>query len=153
MTERTKQEQALVVDDTPANRAFLARLLSQVTNLNVLEAATGQEALDMMYVGKYTFDLAIVDMQLPDMSGLQLAMRLGERYPEIVLIVATMYDDHSWIQKSFEMGCSVYLIKPHGFMELYSWLAVGGVGAIRDMDKLIIDQYGPRPYTAHAGKG
>ncbi len=141
MTDRL----ALIVDDTPANRDFLMRLIKQA-NFTVRGAATGQDALDYMYKDKLAFELFIIDMELPDMNGLQLTLRVREKYPQAMIVVATMHDDHSWIQKSFEMGCDLFLVKPHGFMELYKRLAGTDLSALRAEGQQLIDQYGVRPY-------
>ncbi len=141
MTDRL----SLIVDDTPANRDFLMRLIKQA-NFTVRGAATGQDALDYMYKDKLAFELFIIDMELPDMNGLQLTLRVREKYPQAMIVVATMHDDHSWIQKSFEMGCDLFLVKPHGFMELYKRLAGTDLSALRAEGQQLIDQYGVRPY-------
>jgi DNA-binding response OmpR family regulator len=137
---------AIVIDDTHANRNFLARLLV-TANFDVVEAATGQEALNLMYVDSADIKLAVVDMQLPDVSGLQLTMRLRERFPDAMIVVATMHDDLSWIQNSFEAGADIYLVKPHGFMELFQRLTTHDLDELRAQGQNIIDQYGPRKYV------
>jgi len=137
---------ALVVDDTIANRDFLGRLL-KTANFDVVEAANGQEALDAIYSDRANVELAVVDMELPDMSGLQLITRLRERNENVLIVTATMHDDLSWIQKSFEAGANIYLVKPHGFMELLQRLMSATIEENCTEDRLIIDQYGTRKYT------
>lgn len=135
---------ALVVDDTPANRDFLERLLKQA-RFDVRGAHSGGEALDQLK----TIDslaLALIDIQLPDMSGLQLTERLRQRYPQAYLVVATMHDERSLMQSVYEKGGNCFLVKPHGFMDLFQRLTTISLDDLRGGDFMMIDQYGPRPF-------
>ena len=145
MTDITAPSNAIVVDDTPANQTFLVRLLTQA-GYNVQGASCGQDALDTIYKIDSQIKLAVVDMELPDMSGLQLTMRLRERFPEALIIVATMHDQISWIRSAFDAGANIYLIKPHGFMELFSRLSTSSTEKLCKEGYLVVDQYGPRPF-------
>lgn len=135
---------ALVVDDAPANRDFLERLLGGA-KFQVIGAATGQKALDAV-ADRKDVSLALVDMKLPDMTGLQLIVELRQRFPEACLVIATMLDDRSMIEEAFKQGCHIFLVKPHGFMELFQRLMTSDVTAIRNGPRLVIDQYGPREF-------
>lgn len=141
------KKNALVVDDTPANRDFLVRLITQA-QFNVYGAGNGEEALAATCGGKESIALIMVDMQLPDMSGLQLTKHLRAQYPNALIIMATMFDDYSWIRKSFEVGCDIFLVKPHGFMELFKRLTTCGIEQLREEGTLVIDQYGLRPFVS-----
>jgi CheY-like chemotaxis protein len=136
---------ALVVDDTPANRDFLERLLTQA-RFNVRGAENGNAALKALK-DEDTLSLAVVDMQLPDMNGLQLTIELRERYPAALIVIATMYDERSLMDRAFQKGCNVFLVKPHGFMELFKRLTTTSIEDLRAQRYLVIDQYGPRTYT------
>ena len=134
---------ALVVDDTPANRDFLERLLAQA-NFDVHGASTYAEAVKIVN-GLEALELAVVDIQLPDSNGLQLTAELRKKYPDAYLVVATMYDERSVIERVFRRGGNVYLVKPHGFMELYKRLTTTPLETLRQNDEhIVIDQYGPR---------
>ncbi len=134
---------ALVVDDEPANRDFLERLLRQA-DFKVTGAATGAEALRAARAVPQ-LGLALIDMELPDATGLEIITTLRAENPEALLIMATMHDDRSLMAQAFKVGVDVFLVKPHGFMELYRRLKEvdSNMSALR---RLIIDQYGPRPY-------
>jgi DNA-binding response OmpR family regulator len=135
---------ALVVEDEPANQDFFVRLITQA-GFSVQGATTAAEALD---IAKNQADLrlAAVDLQLPDMPGLDLIRELRDLLPEALLVVLTMWDEPSMITEAFNNGCDVFLVKPHGFMELYQRLK--GLPDTRpDLCRAIIDQYGLRPYT------
>ncbi len=134
---------ALVVDDEPANRDFLVRLLQQ-TKLTVEGAATAKEAQAIAERCE-RLDLIVVDNKLPDMDGVDLLAVLHKKHPEARLVMATMLDERSLMDKAFANGCNVFLVKPHGFMELYRRILRLQSGD-DTLQRLIIDQYGPRPY-------
>ena len=135
---------AFVIDDEPANRDFLVRLLQQA-KLIVRSAATAKDALALSDASEKV-GLIAVDNRLPEMDGIELMRRLHEKHPEARMVMATMLDDRSLMGDAFESGCDVFLVKPHGFMELFKriqQLLAGGEDTLR---ALIIDQHGPRPH-------
>jgi len=134
---------AVVVDDEPANRDFLERLLQQAA-FKVTGASTGAEALRAARAVPQ-LALAMVDMELPDSNGLDIIKILRSENAEALLVMATMHDDRPLMQKAFAVGCDVFLVKPHGFMELFRRLKACDANPTL-LRRLIIDQYGPRPY-------
>lgn len=133
---------ALVVDDVGANREFVMRLLNGA-KFRVISASTGKAARELI-AAQTDLPLAIVDMKLPDMSGLELIIELRKKFPKSYLVVASMYDERLTMDNAFAAGCNVYLVKPHGFMELYKRLSQSELSALYADPRLIIDQYGPR---------
>jgi CheY-like chemotaxis protein len=134
---------ALVVDDEPANRDFVERLL-QTAGYNVVGAATGAEALQAAKT-MTGLTIALVDQELPDSTGLEIITKLRTDHPAALLVMATMHDDRPLIDQAFVAGIDVFLVKPHGFMELYRRLNEAQADTSR-LRRLVIDQYGPRPY-------
>jgi len=132
---------ALVIDDEPANRDFLMRLLEQ-TKMIVLGASSATEALKIATETK-CISLIAVDNKLPDMDGIDLLCQLRTQHPEARMVMATMLDERELMAKAFENGCDVFLVKPHGFMELFRRLMAPNDDTLQ---RLIIDQFGPRPY-------
>ena len=133
---------ALVVDDVGANREFVVRLLNGA-KFKVMSASTGKAAHELIVL-LAELPMAIVDMKLPDMSGLDLVVELRKKFPKAYLVVASMYDERTTIDKAFAAGCNVYLVKPHGFMELYKRLNQSELSVLGVEPPLVIDQYGPR---------
>ncbi|MDX1992055.1 MAG: response regulator [bacterium] len=138
----------LVVDDTFANRDFLERLMVQA-GFDVRGASSGREALGLLE-DVDDLALALIDMQLPDVNGLQLTYTLRQRYPDAYLIVATMHDERTLMESVFLKGGNVFLVKPHGFMELYKRLTTTDLKELRQGGFVVIDQYGPRPFSLDA---
>ncbi len=150
MTEQVKpaaERLALVVDDVGANREFVVRLLNGA-KYRVLSASTGVAALKIV-TSQDELPLAIVDMKLPDMSGLDLITELRKKFASAYLVVASMYDERSTMEKAFAAGCNVYLVKPHGFMDMYQRLMRSELVDLIKEPPTVVDQYGPRIFKYH----
>jgi CheY-like chemotaxis protein len=144
------QKTALIVEDTAANRIFFERLLQQA-GFEVTGVESGHDALQKMNESD-TWSLALIDMEIPDISGLELTLRMRERCPQACIVVATMHDERSLMQSAFDKGCDVFLVKPHGFMDLFKRLTTEGTVRIHENRPLVVDQYGPRVFRAVASQ-
>jgi len=136
MTKRV----AVIVDDEPANRDFLVRLIQQA-GFESHGAGSGEEAKSIA-ASVETPILFIIDSQLPDIEGTELAISFRELYPNAKLIMATMLDDLHVIERAFKNGCDAFLVKPHGFMELFKRIQLN----MDEIENLIFDKYGVRTY-------
>ncbi|MGJ3240303.1 MAG: response regulator [Anaerolineae bacterium] len=144
------KKKALILEDTAANRMFFERLLSQA-GFEIIAAETGKEALTKL---SYEDDiaLAILDMEIPDITGLEMTARLRRKYPTMCIVVATMHDERSLMESAFRRGCDVFLVKPHGFMELFKRLTGEGSAALHANRPIVIDQFGPRAFKVAASQ-
>jgi two-component system LytT family response regulator len=99
---------AVIADDEPRARQFLERLLSEQAEIDVVgEAKGGAETLAL--VAKLSPDVVFLDIQMPDLSGLEVARHL--RGPEApVVVFVTAYDQHA--VEAFEVAALDYLLKP-----------------------------------------
>ncbi len=99
---------AVIADDEPRARQFLERLLGEMEGMVVVGAARdGGEALAL--IAKLRPDVAFLDIQMPDLSGLEVARHLkGEDAPAIVFVTA--YDRHAI--EAFELAALDYVLKP-----------------------------------------
>ena len=134
---------ALIIEDTDANRIFFERFISQV-GFKAISACNGKDALQM--ADTHNIALAVVDMELGDVSGLEMLYRLRLKFPQACLIMATMHDSPTLIESAFTKGADIYLVKPHGFMELFKLVSSNGYYDLHTKDPIIIDQYGARSY-------
>jgi len=100
----------LIVDDHPLFREGLKSILRRDTSYEVVgEAGNGREALRM--AGKLRPDLALVDMSLPDQSGIQLTRELHDMLSETHVMIVSMHSKIDYIVKAFEAGATGYLTK------------------------------------------
>lgn len=106
----------LVVDDDEANRDSLARRL-QRRGVRVELAVDGQAALDAIANAAEPFDLVILDVMMPGMSGLEVLTRVRERHgaAELPIIMATARDTSEDVVEAFRLGASDYVTKPLDF--------------------------------------
>lgn len=80
----------LVVDDNPAVRHYLRALLEQQSSWQVTdEARTGAEALQR--VKKNPPDMVLLDFQMPDLNGLDVARQISELFPQIPILMVTIH--------------------------------------------------------------
>lgn len=99
----------LIVDDHPVYRFGLRALLQSEPGMEVVgEASSGQEAIDRAA----TLQPAIVlmDLNLPDINGIEVTRRILQAQPEIGVLVITMFDDDS-VFSAMRAGARGYLIK------------------------------------------
>src|SRR5688572_23861832 len=99
----------MVVDDEPALRRTLARMLIE-RGMEVVTAPSGADALRL--VERERVHVAIVDLMMPNMSGLDLLERLRQKHSDIEVIMMTAFGDIETAVKSVRAGAYHFLAKP-----------------------------------------
>ena len=99
----------LVVDDEPALRRGLARILT-ASGYIVATAEDGASGLD--YLAEHAPDVALVDITMPRMSGLELLARAKERRPETEIIMMTGHGGLEEAVQAVKLGAYQFLTKP-----------------------------------------
>lgn len=100
----------LIIDDHPLMRKGLALTLSSEPDLDVVaQAESAEEALDAFE--KTNPDLAIVDISLPGMSGLELIKHLLALKPELVVLVVSRHDEALYAERAIRAGARGYVMK------------------------------------------
>ena len=80
----------LIVDDNPSVRHYLRAILEQQTSWRVCgEARTGAEALHMVLESPP--DLVVLDYQMPDLNGVDVARQISELFPKIPILMVTLH--------------------------------------------------------------
>ena len=107
----------LVVDDHAIVCEGLRRVLEPLSGeWRILEAPNAFVALDLMR--QQTIDLAIVDLSMPGMNGLDLVRRIKALYPHMPALVMSMYNEQQYARRAFKAGASGYLTKDSAAGEL-----------------------------------
>jgi signal transduction histidine kinase len=117
--ERAKEgRRILIVDDEPVNIQVLTNLLT-IRNYSVSKAYNGLEALAMIEKGE-EFDLVLLDVMMPKMSGYEVCQRLRERYSlsDLPIVMLTAKNQVQDIVLGFQSGANDYLQKPFDKEEL-----------------------------------
>ncbi|MDY6783004.1 MAG: ATP-binding protein [Cyanobacteriota bacterium] len=111
-THGNGQFHILVVDDEPINLQVLNNHLS-LANYTVTQALNGEQALAAMKSGE-RFDLIILDVMMPRMSGYEVCAKIRKKYPpqDLPIMMLTAKNRTSDIAIGFEAGANDYLSKP-----------------------------------------
>lgn len=113
----------LVVDDEGAIRYSVSKTLQRV-GYNVAEAASGDEALDMLRQGNY--DVVLTDIRMPPgLDGVELVRRIKEMDADTIVILMTGYPSLSTAVEALRLGAHDYLIKPSSSQDIRQSVAKG----------------------------
>jgi DNA-binding NarL/FixJ family response regulator len=101
---------ALIVDDHTITRAGLRRILADASSpMDVGEAATGAEAMEMVEGGRW--DIVMLDISLPDRSGLEVLKAIKKAEPDLPVLVLSMYPVDQYALRVLRAGGAGYLTK------------------------------------------
>jgi len=107
----------LLVDDHEVVRLGLGALLEDVPETLVVgEAGTGKEALEACQ--RLTPDVVLLDIRLPDQSGLDVCRQINQRWPQMKVIILTSFVDDEMIADAVLSGATGYVLKQVGNREL-----------------------------------
>jgi DNA-binding NarL/FixJ family response regulator len=100
----------LIADDHSLVRSGLKRVLNAQADLEVVaEASDGAEAVEKALAEDV--DLAILDVSMPRMTGIQAAGELSKRKPDVRLLMLSMYDSEQFLFEALKAGASCYVLK------------------------------------------
>ncbi len=107
----------LIVDDHTLVRAGIVRLLQGLPDIDVVaEACNAREAMDMAVIHRP--DVILLDISLPDRSGLDLLLPLQEDLPKTRVVIMSMHSDEAHIRIALDRGCAGFVVKEAAPMEL-----------------------------------
>jgi two-component system KDP operon response regulator KdpE len=109
----------LVIDDERQIRRLLRTSLA-VQGFRIAEAATGQDALEM--ISGQPPEIVLLDLSLPDMDGLEVIRRLRASGSKIPIVVLSSRNDERGKVAALELGADDYVSKPFGMAELVARL-------------------------------
>jgi len=113
----------LIADDHPVVRRGLESMLSGNKDIEVIGAAKdGQSTLRMAQ--RLQPDVILLDIRMPDISGLDIAHELRQSLPETKIIVLTTYDHDGYFQSALKAGVHAYLLKDAAHRELVDAIRV-----------------------------
>jgi DNA-binding NarL/FixJ family response regulator len=98
------------VDDHPLLREGIITLINNQPDMQVVgEASTGQKAIEGFR--EHQPDIALMDIRLPDMSGIDVMIAIRKEFPEARIIMLTTSEGDVEIQRALEAGASGYMLK------------------------------------------
>jgi DNA-binding NarL/FixJ family response regulator len=104
----------LVVDDHPIMRIGISAIIQARSDMTVVaQAGTAKEAVELFH--RHTPDITLMDLRLPDVSGVQAIRTIRARDPKARVVVLTTYEGDEDIHQALEAGAKAYIIKgmPH----------------------------------------
>lgn len=107
----------ILADDHALVRTGLKRLLDDVDGLSVIgEADNGGDAVSL--VKELMPHVAILDINMPELNGIQATELLRRDHPELKIIIISMHSDELFPQRMFKAGANAYLTKDSGIQEI-----------------------------------
>ena len=102
----------IIADDHSLVRQGLRRYLEMAGDIDVVgEAANGFEVLKLMENGEGIPDVALLDIRMPEMDGLEAARKIKQLHPKVGVIMLTAYDDRQFVVEAVRSGARGYVLK------------------------------------------
>jgi len=110
LSEKKHRYGILIVDDHPVMRDGLRAVVEQEPDMEVVgEAADGEEAIEQFQ--KLLPDIMLIDLQMPDVDGLQAITTIRSEFPDATIIVLTTFPGDARVVRAFTLGATSYLLK------------------------------------------
>jgi DNA-binding NarL/FixJ family response regulator len=112
-----KPIRVLLADDHKLVRAGFRAMLNALGNVEVVaETGDGREALELLE--KHRPDVALVDITMPSLTGLEVARRVSRDFPNVRIIILSMHTTEDYIARAIRAGVAGYLLKNADPVEL-----------------------------------
>lgn len=101
-----------IAEDQMLFRKGMISLLNTFTNIKVcIEAENGEDLLQQLTKKNESIDVALIDINMPLLNGIESMKRVRELYPKIKTIILTVHEEDKYIHKLIEEGANAYLVK------------------------------------------
>ena len=136
----------VIVDDHALLREGTIQLLKQSADFDIVgEASSGEDGLAVLE--RLQPDVALIDVHLPKMSGLELAREAARSCPGVRVLILSAYDDYAYVTEALEIGVGGYLLKTATAKELADAVRVVADG-ILVLDRRVADRLTRRGRSA-----
>lgn len=106
----SSQIRVLLADDHAVVRAGICQFMEQADDITVIaEAGHGQEAMDL--ITQIQPDVAVLDIQMPKASGIEVTRWVREHHREVGVLILTAYDDDPYVLAVIQAGANGYILK------------------------------------------
>jgi two-component system response regulator NreC len=138
-----EQISLLLVDDHEVVRTGLRMLLENQPNIKIVgEASTGLQAIEL--VDSIHPDVVIMDITLPDISGIEATRRLRQSHPDLPVVALTIHEDEQYFFEMLQAGASAYVPKraaPEDLMNAIHAVINGEVYIYPSLAKLLVADF------------
>ncbi len=135
----------IIADDHPLFRSGIRAELDRIENLNILgEAGDGEAALEMILEQKPA--MAILDVRMPKLTGLDVAEKLFESSCTTKIILLTMHKERKLFLRALELGVKGYLLKEALISEIQQAITAVALGSYYlspELSSILVDQIKP----------
>jgi DNA-binding NarL/FixJ family response regulator len=106
----SSQIRVLLADDHAVVRAGICQFMEQADDITVIaQAGHGQEAMDL--ITQIQPDVAVLDIQMPKASGIEVTRWVREHHREVGVLILTAYDDDPYVLAVIQAGANGYILK------------------------------------------
>jgi DNA-binding NarL/FixJ family response regulator len=139
----------LAVDDHPLVREGIVAVINAQPDMEVVaQASNAQEAIECFR--KHRPDITLMDLRLPDMSGIDAVIALRTNFHEARIIMLTTFDSGAEIQRALAAGARSYILKttpPKEMAEAIRWVHDGRKHIPPEIAERLAEQLGDEPLT------
>ena len=137
----------MIVDDQALVRAGFRMILDAEPDIEIVaEAGDGMEAVEL--AGRYTLDVVLMDIRMPNLDGIEATRRLVERAPSTHVLMLTTFDLNEYVYEALRAGASGFLLKdapPEQLVNAIHVVASGEALLAPSITKRVIEEYARRP--------
>ncbi len=149
-----KKIRVLLAEDHTIVRQGISALLRSETDIEVVgEASDGLEAIEMTQ--RILPDVVVMDIAMKHLNGIEATRRIKKAFPQIKVLVLTMYDNEEWVFQILKAGASGYLIKDSAMTDLVSAIRTiyqGDSYLSLAISRKVIDEYIRRAEMGEKGE-
>lgn len=116
----------VIADDHPLMRKGLRQLMESLPNTEVIEAENGEEALRIIRDRRPA--LALLDIEMPKMTGFDVAKRVNDEAIPVSIIFLTMFKEEQVFNKAMDTGVKGYVLKENAISEIHQCIAAVSEG-------------------------
>ncbi len=110
MKKQAEPIKVLIVDDHPVFRRGMAEIIEEDPLLTIVaQAGNAAEAIELLKTART--DVAVVDIDLPEVDGLELAAKLIKRKPPLKVVLLTMHKSERILNRALDLGVGAYILK------------------------------------------
>lgn len=109
----------LLADDHQIILDGLQALIDNIEDIHVVaQVNNGQQVINFLRQHKNEVDIVVLDIEMPQADGVQVAQTIKKQYPDIKILILSMYDTEGFVTQMIQIGVSGYILKERGSDEL-----------------------------------